>query len=101
MKEEFDDFLKNRIPIYDAPFIKDHKYVILIKKNGNISYALGNIDYTFLVEYPQNNKEYSTPEKVLQEELELCNASHGIIYENIDGKGNFQSIAFIDNTKKC
>ena len=66
-------------------------------KNGNISYAFGNIDYTYLVEYPDESKNYDTPLDVLKEELQLCNSTNGIIYENMDAKGNFQPIAFIEN----
>ena len=100
MKEKFDEFLKNGIPEYDAKYLNDQKYVIMImSKDGEISYALGNEDYTFLVEYPDINKSYSSPLEVLEEELKLCNSDNGIIYENIDAKGNFQPIALIENKK--
>lgn len=101
MKERFDYFLKNEIPSYDADYLDEQKYVVLIRgKDGKISYALGNVDYTYLVEYPDENKKYNSPLEVLEEELKLCNCDQGIIYENIDGKGTFEPIAFIDKTIK-
>ena len=98
MKEKFDNFLKNGLPSYDAQYLNEQKYVILImSKDGSISHAFGNVDYTYLVEYPDESKDYDTPLDVLREELQLCNSTNGIIYENIDSKGNFQPIAFIEN----
>ena len=73
--------------------------IMIMGKNGEISYGLGNEDYTYLVEYPDINKSYSSPLEVLEEELMLCNSDNGIIYENIDSKGNFKPIALIENKK--
>ena len=72
---------------------------MIMGKNGEISYGLGNEDYTYLVEYPDINKSYSSPLEVLEEELMLCNSDNGIIYENIDSKGNFKPIALIENKR--
>jgi hypothetical protein len=99
MREEFDCFMKNGFPKYDAPYVKDHKYVVLFKKNNKIIYGLGNNDIYFLVTHPKDNQEYSTPEKVLQEEMKFLNAESGIIYENLNGKGDFESIAFVGSKK--
>lgn len=97
MKEKFDYFLKNDIPAYDAPYTAEQKYVILIMQEDNkISYGFGNDDYNFLITFPKKNMKHLTPYEVLEEELKISNSNQGIIYENIDGKGNFQSIAFID-----
>jgi len=100
MKEKFDYFLKNNIPPYDAPYVNEQKYVILLmQKGGNISYAFGNIDYNFLITFPKKVIEHLTPYEVLEEELKISDSNQGIIYENLDGKGNFQPIAFIDKDK--
>lgn len=98
MMEKFNNFLKNGLPSYDAKYINDQKYVLLMmNEKGDITYAFCNQDYIYLVEYPDESKEYNSPIDVLIEELQLCNLSNGIIYENIDNKGSFQPIAYIEN----
>lgn len=97
MKKRFDEFLKNGLSEYDATYLNDFKYVMLLSKDNIISAQFANLNYMFFIEYPEDNKEYDTPEMVLQEEMRLCNSDAGIIYENIDELGNFQPIAFIDN----
>lgn len=83
----------NSIPEYDAKYLNSQKYIIMImNKNGKISYALANEDYTFLVEYPNEFKQYNSPLDILEEELKLYNSENGIIYENKDSKSNFQTI---------
>lgn len=97
MKKRFDDFLKNGLSEYDATYLNDFKYVMLLSKDNVISTQFANLNYMFFIEYPEDNKEYDTPEMVLKEEMHLCDSDAGIIYENIDELGNFQPIAFIDN----
>ena len=97
MKSEFDYFLYNNMPDYEKPFLNEQKYIILIKdNNGKISYALGNVCINFLASPPNIGKSYSSPIMFLEDELRLCDSNQGIIYENIDGKGDFQSIAYIN-----
>ena len=53
----------------------------------------------FFTEYPGDDKDYDNPKIVLADEMKLSNCGAGIIYENIDDKGTFQPIAFIDKTQ--
>lgn len=99
MKNKFDMFLRNGLSEYDAKYLNSYKYVMLLLKNGTITPYFANMDYMFFIEYPDDNKESDTPEAVLLEEMNLTKCDGGIIYENMDDKGNFQSIAFIDRTQ--
>lgn len=96
MQKRFDDFLKNGLSEYDATYLNDYKYVMLLCKNNEIRAYFANEHYMYFIEYPEDNKDYDTPEIVLKDEMSLANCESGIIYENMDGKGNFQPIAFID-----
>ena len=98
MKNKFDDFLKNGLSEYDSTYLNDYKYVMMLCKNNVIRAYFANLDYVFFIEYPDDNKDYDTPDMVLLEEMNLAGCEAGIIYENIDDKGNFQPIAFIDRT---
>lgn len=97
MKKKFDEYLKNGLSEYDAQYLNDFKYVMLLCKNNEIRAYFANLNYMFFIEYPEDNKDYDTPEMVLREEMNLCNSDAGIIYENIDDLCNFQPIAFIDD----
>ena len=99
MKKKFDNYLKNELSEYDATYLNDYKYVMLLYKNNEIKSYFANLDYMFFIEYPEYNKDYSTPDIVLSDEMNLTSSEAGIIYENIDDNGNFQPIAFIDKTQ--
>ena len=100
MKEKFDNFLKNGLSEYDAKYLNDFKYVMLLNQNGEIHPFFANYYVEAFVEYPEENKTYNTPSDVLEEEMKLTNSNSGIIYENTDRKGNFTPIAYIDNSNK-
>lgn len=97
MKNKFDEFLKNGLSEYDAKYLNDYKYVMMLYKNNEIRPYFANLDYSFFIEYPDDNKDYDTPNMVLSEEMNLTGCEAGIIYENMNDKGNFQPIAFIEN----
>lgn len=97
MKNNFDEFLKNGLSEYDAKYLNDYKYVMMLYKENEIRPYFANFDYAFFIEYPDDNKDYDTPGKVLLEEMNLAGCEAGIIYENMDGSGDFQPIAFIEN----
>ncbi len=99
MKNKFDNYLRSGLSEYDATYLNDYKYVMLLYKNNEIKSYFANLDYMFFIEYPEDNKDYSTPDMVLSEEMNLTGCEAGIIYENIDDNGNFQPIAFIDKTQ--
>ena len=100
MKEKFDIFLKNGLSPYDAKYLNDFQYVMLLCQNGKINPYFANYYIESFIEYPDENKTYDTPDDVLLEEMNLTNSSSGVIYENIDGKGNFVPIAYIDGLSK-
>ncbi len=96
MKNKFDNYLRCGLSEYDATYLNDYKYVMLLYKNNEIKSYFANLDYMFFIEYPDDNKDYSKPDMVLSEQMNLTGCEAGIIYENIDDNGNFQPIAFID-----
>lgn len=96
MKKKFDEYLRNGLSEYDAKYLNDFKYVMLLSKDNVISAQFANLNYMFFIEYPEDNKDYDKPEMVLKEEMLLCKSDAGIIYENMDNNGDFQPIAFID-----
>lgn len=100
MKQKFDEYLKKGLSKYDAQYLNDFKYVMLLNKDDVISAQFANLNYMFFIEYPEDNKSYDTPEMVLKEEMILCKSDAGIIYENMDNKGDFQPIAFIEKQVK-
>ena len=97
MKEKFDIFLKEGLSEYDAKYLNDYKFVMMLCKNNEIKAYFANVDYLFFIEYPDENKDYDTPDVVLLEEMNLAGCEAGIIYENMDDKGDFRPIAFIEN----
>lgn len=76
----------------DSTCLNDYKYVMILCKNDVIRTYFTNLDYTFFIEYPYENKDYDTPYIVLL----VVGCETKIVYENIDDKGNFQSISSID-----
>ncbi len=100
MKEKFDNYLKNGLSLYDAKYLNDFQYVMLLNQNGKINSYFANYYVESFIEFPDENKNYETPYDVLLEEIKLTNSSSGIIYENVDGKGDFIPIAYIDELKK-
>lgn len=92
IEEEFKYYLKNKIPWYI--YINEAKYVLMyLNKNNEIQYNVATTDYSDLISFPRSEKEYNTPEEVLSCEMNDCNATIGVIFENTDNKGNFKIIA--------
>lgn len=94
MQNLFDNYLKNGLSEYDSKYLSTYQYVMLLFKDNNITPYFANVDYTFFIEFPVQNKEYNCPLDVLEEEIAITKSTSGILYENING--DFKSIAFID-----